>query len=53
MIEGHLTVKDTVEKWELIIRDPRILCAEGKLEGATKFRGMWVAQRGRWCRRKC
>lgn len=42
MIDGQLMVKDTAEKWELTIWGVRILCMEGKFEGATKFIDMWV-----------
>lgn len=42
MIDGQLMVKDITEKWGLTIWVVRILCVEGKFEGATKFIDMWV-----------
>lgn len=42
MIDGYLTVKDTAEKWGLAVRTVQILCAEGKVDGATKFGDMWA-----------
>lgn len=42
MIGGYLTVKDIAEKWGLAVRTVQILCAEGKIEDATKFGEMWA-----------
>lgn len=37
MIEGYTTVKDIANKWEITVRIVQIMCAEGKMEGITKF----------------
>lgn len=42
MIDGYLTVNDIAEKWGLFVRTVQILCAEGKVEGATKIGDMWA-----------
>ena len=42
MIEGFLTVKDIAEKWGVTPRTVQTLCAEGKVEGATKFGDVWA-----------
>lgn len=42
MIEGYSTVKSIAEKWRLTERTVQIMCAEGKIKGATKFGGVWV-----------
>ena len=42
MIEGYTTVKATAEKWGITRRTVQILCAEGKIEGVTKFGNAWA-----------
>ena len=42
MIEGYSTVKSIAEKWRLTERTVQIMCAEGKIKGATKFGGVWA-----------
>ena len=42
MIEGFSTVKDIAEKWGVTPRTVQTLCAEGKVEGATKFGDVWA-----------
>ena len=42
MIEGYTTVKDTAEIWWIILRTVQILCAEGKIDGVTKFGKDWA-----------
>lgn len=42
MIEGYTTVKDTAEKWGITPRTVQILCAEGKIDGVTKFGKAWA-----------
>ncbi len=42
MIEGYSTVKSIAEKWSLTERTVQIMCAEGKIKGATKFGGVWA-----------
>jgi hypothetical protein len=42
MIEGYSTVKSIAEKWSLTERTVQIMCAEGKIIGATKFGGVWA-----------
>lgn len=42
MIEGYVTVRDIAEKWSVTPRTVQILCAKGKIEGATKFGDVWA-----------
>lgn len=42
MIEGYLTVKEMAEKWEIHPRTLQIMCAEGKIDGASKFGVVWA-----------
>lgn len=42
MIEGFSTVKDIAEKWGVTPRTVQTLCAEGKVDGATKFGDVWA-----------
>ncbi len=42
MIEGYLTVKDMSERWGISNRTLQIMCAEGKVKGATKFGRAWA-----------
>ena len=42
MIEGYSTVKSIAEKWGVTERTVQIMCAEGKIKGATKFGGVWA-----------
>lgn len=42
MIEGYTTVKDTAARWGITPRTVQILCAEGKIEGVTKFGKAWA-----------
>ena len=37
MIEGYTTVKEIAKKWNVKPRTVQIMCAEGKIEGVTKF----------------
>ena len=42
MIGEFVTVKDTAKKWNISPRTVQILCAEGKIDGATKFGRVWA-----------
>lgn len=42
MIDGYLTVKDIAKNWGVTPRTVQTLCAEGKVEGATKFGDVWA-----------
>ena len=38
----YLKIDEAAKKWELGIRRVQILCAEGKIEGATRFGRSWM-----------
>ena len=37
-----ITLKEAAEKWGISERRIRILCTDGRIEGATKMGPMWV-----------
>ena len=42
MIEGYTTVKEIARDWEITPRTVQIMCAEGKIKGATRFGKAWA-----------
>ncbi|MCU6716639.1 helix-turn-helix domain-containing protein [Roseburia amylophila] len=42
MIEGYTTVAEIAKKWGVRPRTVQIMCAEGKIEGVTKFGRAWA-----------
>ena len=42
MIEGYVTVNELSEKWGIQPRTIQIMCAEGRIEGVTKFGKSWA-----------
>lgn len=42
MIEAYKTISEIAEVWKLKPRTVQIMCAQGKLEGATKVGNVWV-----------
>lgn len=42
MIEGYATVNEIAEKWGINPRTVQIMCAEGRIKGATKFGRSWA-----------
>jgi len=42
MIEGYTTVNVIAEKWGITPRSVQILCAEGRIDGVTKFGKAWA-----------
>lgn len=42
MIKGYTTVKEIAERWGITQRTVQIMCAEGKIEGVTKFGRLWA-----------
>lgn len=42
MIEGYTTVKEMSDRWDIAPRTIQIMCAEGKIPGATKFGRAWA-----------
>ena len=41
-MEGFITVKEASEKWKVSLRTVQALCAEGKIEGASKMANVWI-----------
>ena len=41
-MDGYMTVKEASEKWGIGTRRVQIMCAEGSIEGITKFGKSWV-----------
>lgn len=42
MIDGYTTVSQIAQKWNLKPRTVQIMCAEGRIEGATKVGNLWL-----------
>ena len=42
MIEGYITVAEISDKWGVKPRTVQIMCAEGRIKGATKFGRAWA-----------
>ena len=41
-MDQYITFKEAAEKWGISERRIRILCTDGRIEGATKMGPMWV-----------
>ena len=41
-MEGYMTIGETAEKWNLTKRRVQKMCADGEIEGVTKFGTVWV-----------
>ena len=41
-MDQYITLKEAAEKWGISERRIRILCTDGRIEGATKMGPMWV-----------
>lgn len=39
---GYLSIKQTSEKWGISGRRIQILCAQGRIDGATKIGSYWA-----------
>lgn len=42
MIEGYVTIKEIVERWDMTPRWVQMRCASGKISGAVKFGRDWA-----------
>lgn len=42
MINGFKTANEFANEWGVTVRQVQILCASGKIEGATKFGKSWA-----------
>jgi len=38
----YITAQEAADKWGITRRRVQILCAEGRIEGATKMANLWV-----------
>lgn len=41
-MKGFVTAKEVSEKWGVSLRTVQAMCAEGKINGATKMSNIWV-----------
>lgn len=41
-MKGYITVQEAAKKWNITIRRVQALCAEGRIEGATKHASVWA-----------
>lgn len=42
MIDGYTTVREIAMRWNISPRTVQIMCAEGRIPGATKFGQIWA-----------
>ena len=42
MIEGYMTVNEAAKKWGINRRTVQIMCADGRIDGVTKFGSVWA-----------
>ena len=42
MIEGYKTIKEAADEWNISPRRVQVLCAEGRITGATKLGREWA-----------
>lgn len=38
----YLSIRETAEKWGVSSRWVQVLCADGRIDGATRIGNMWV-----------
>ena len=41
-MEGYITIKEAAEKWNITARRVQMMCANGQIDGVTKFGRAWV-----------
>ncbi len=42
MIDGYMNIKEAADKWDISTRRVQILCAEGRVDGASKLGREWA-----------
>ncbi len=42
MIDGYMNIKEAADKWDISTRRVQILCAEGRIDGASKLGREWA-----------
>ena len=38
----YMTAKEAAQKWNITVRRVQVLCAQGRIQGATRLGNMWV-----------
>ena len=41
-MNGYIIVREAAERWGIIKRQAQKLCAEGRIDGVTKFSNTWI-----------
>ena len=49
----YMTLKEASEKWGVSSRQVNYYCVEGRIPGAVKMAGVWLAEKPMDKRRKC
>ena len=44
-MEGYITINELAERWEVAPRTLQMMCAQGKIPGASKFGSVWAVPR--------
>lgn len=42
MIDGYMNIKEAADKWDISTRRIQVLCAEGRIDGASKLGREWA-----------
>lgn len=45
-MDGYLTAKEAAEKWGTSLRNVQAMCADGRIEGASKMANVWTIPEG-------
>ena len=45
-MKGYVTVKEIAERWEISTRRVRVMCSEGRIDGAEKVGRDWLIPEG-------
>ena len=41
-MNGYLSVREAAERWDITERQVQKLCAEGRIDGVTRFSNTWA-----------
>lgn len=41
-IMEYMTAKEAAQKWDITVRRVQVLCAQGRIQGATRLGNVWA-----------
>lgn len=42
----YMTAKEAAQKWNITVRRVQVLCAQGRIQGATRLGNVWAIPKG-------